>query len=140
VSWPGLSLNKSWVMDLRLVRRYVYSFSFQYGTSDLTLRDRGRYRSQQIVHRSGQVGPLNPVVVSATTSAPLQLPTLQSLGLPYGVGGIASSPLSVSLILGFLPPSTPVQQATSTPGLYCERAAPMVSYQFSPYSFGGARR
>ena len=108
-------------------------------TSDLNLCDRERYRSQQLVHRSGQVGHLSPVVVFATTRVPLQLLMPQSLELPYRVGGIASSPLFASLILGFLLTSTPVQRATRTPGLPCERAAPTVSYHFSPYSFGGAR-
>jgi hypothetical protein len=101
--------------------------------------DRERYRRQLGVHRSGRVGRRSPVVVYATTSVPLRLLMLQSLELPYRVGGIASSRLFASLILGFLSPSTPVQRATSTPGLYCEKAAPMVSYHFSPYSFGGGR-
>ena len=114
-------------------------FLFKLETSDLFLCDRDHYRQRQLVHRSGQVGRPSPVVVSATMSIPLQLLMLQSLELPYRVGGIASSPLFASVILGFLPPSTPVQRATRTPGLYCERAAPMVSYHSSPFSFGGAR-
>ena len=108
-------------------------------TSDLNLCDRERYHSQQLVHRSGQVGHLSPVVVSATTRVRLQLLMPPSLELPYRVGGIASSPPFASLILGLLPPSTPVQWATRMPGLRCEKAAPTVSYHFSPYSFGGAR-
>ena len=108
-------------------------------TSDLNLCDRECYCSQKLVHRSRQVGHLSPMVVSATIRVCLQLLMLQSLELPYSVGGIASSPLFASLILGFLLPSTPVQCATRMPGLYCEKAAPTVSYHFSPYSFGGAR-
>ena len=103
------------------------------------LCDREHYRSQHLVHRSGQVGHLSPVEVSETTSVPLQLLMPLSLELPYRAGGTTSNLLSVSRILGFLPPSTPVQRATCTRGLYCEKAAPMVSFHFSPYSFGGAR-
>ena len=76
------------------------------------LCDRELYRSQQLVHRSGQVGQLSRVVASAASSLPLQLLMRQSLELPYRVGGIASSRLFASQILGFLPPSTPVQRAT----------------------------
>lgn len=40
-------------------------------TLDLNLCDRELYRSQQLVHRSGQVGHLSPALASATTSLPL---------------------------------------------------------------------
>ena len=109
-------------------------------TSDLNSCHRELYRSQQLVHRSGRLGHQSPAVVSATSSLPLQLRMPESLGLRFRLGGIASSPHFASPILGsFLLPSTPVQQVTRTPGPRCERAAPTVWFQFSPYSFGGAR-
>ena len=45
--------------------------SLQVMTLDLILYDREHYRSQQLVHRSGQHGHLSPVLVSATTSVHL---------------------------------------------------------------------
>ena len=93
--------------------------------------DRECYPPQQLIYRSGQAGHLSPRVVSATTSAPLQLLMPQSLELPYRVSGMGSSHLFTSMILRFLLPSTPVQQATNLPGLHCKRVAPMVSYHLS---------